>query len=75
MWGLVKAFENATGRSAGVTWNYPDTRYEGKFFRLVEDVLPVAREVPQAATEQPMPSPQTPNARGKYIQRVIDSLF
>jgi hypothetical protein len=71
--GLAAVFRSATGHSVGITWNNYDNLYEGRFFRLVEDLLPAARKMAQLKTGQPLLEPKTSNARGKYIQRLFES--
>ncbi len=66
--GLARAYQHATGRAAKVTWNEHRYCYEGRFFNLVEAVLPSARAL--AGKEPPMRFPNTPLARGKYIYDV-----
>ena len=60
--GLARAFENATGRAAKVTWNQYRDRYEGDFVGLVESVFTTVLVL---APE--MPHPESALARGKYI--------
>jgi hypothetical protein len=64
--GLKRAFENATRRKAKVTWHEHRERYEGKFLRLVEAVLPLALAV-AGNPERPMRHPDSAQSRGKYV--------
>jgi hypothetical protein len=66
---LKRAFERATGRSAGVTWNPVQSRYEGDFINLVEAVVPVALSLVESANRR-MRIPGTEYARGRYIDRM-----
>jgi hypothetical protein len=66
--GLIPAFERATGRAARVTWHEHRSRFEGRFFTLVEDVLPLARKFERQ--DRPMRIPKSQNARGKYIHKL-----
>jgi hypothetical protein len=63
---LGRAFENATNHKPKVTWNEHTDRFEGKFIRLVEAVLPLARKLAEGS-RQPFPFPNSPRSRGKYI--------
>jgi hypothetical protein len=64
---LNDVFERATGRTAGESG--------GDYFRLIEAVWPVAREVAEAVTKQPLPSnPSTSAALGKRLQRLFPRL-
>jgi len=66
--GLAQAFKVATSRDAKVTWHQHRGRYEGLFLALVEEVLPLARDLTEhrgASLQYPL----TPFARGKYIHK------
>jgi hypothetical protein len=64
---LKKAFERSTRRGA--------RERDGDYFRLVEAVWPVAREVAEAVTKQPLPSdPSTSAALGKRLLRLFPRL-
>jgi hypothetical protein len=65
---LTKAFERATGRSAGVTLNPVKSRYEGDFVKLIEAVVPLALSLGTA--NEPMRIPNSEYARGRYIDRM-----
>ena len=64
--GLADAFEELTGRSAKVTWNVLERRYEGDFVNLVETILPLAQSCADSVYLR-MSFPGTPFARGRYI--------
>jgi len=64
--GLADAFEELTGRSAKVTWNVLERRYEGDFVNLVETILPLAQSCADSVNLR-MSFPGTPFARGRYI--------
>jgi hypothetical protein len=66
---LAAAFRKAVGRDAKVTWNPHEQRFEGKFVKLVESVLPIALECAERFGCK-MPCPRTDLARGKYIQKI-----
>jgi hypothetical protein len=68
--GLAQALQNATGRPAKVTWNAHRDRYEGKFFDLVEIILPTARDIAEEVTGRLLPVSKTVGARGKFLQRL-----
>jgi hypothetical protein len=63
--GLARAYQNATGRAAKVTWSQYDNCYQGRFVNLVEAVLPAVCEL--AGTTPPMRCPESAHARGKFI--------
>jgi hypothetical protein len=63
--GLARAYQNATGRAAKVTWDDYHKCYRGRFVNLVEAVLPAVCAL--AGTTPPIPIPQSAHARGKYI--------
>jgi hypothetical protein len=63
---LKHGYEDATGRSASST---------GDYHRLVEAVWPVAREVAEAVTKQPVPSnPSTSAALRRRLERLLPRL-
>jgi hypothetical protein len=70
---LVSTFENATGQRAGVTdsRHSEPPRYEGRFWELVEIVLPIAADIIAKSGELPLAQPATPLARGRFIERVL----
>jgi hypothetical protein len=63
---LARAFEGATGGPAKVTWSEHRETYEGRFVKLVETMLPLALRC-AVKFGRPMPCPDSPRARGKYI--------
>jgi hypothetical protein len=67
--GLAQAFQNATGQAATLAWSEYRRCYEGAFFRLVEAILPTAREITETVTGRPLPASKKPMARGKFLQR------
>jgi hypothetical protein len=69
---LARAYQNATGRAAKVTWNEHDNCYQGRFVSLVEAVLPVVCAL--AGTTPPMRCPQSAGARGKFIYDATTSI-
>jgi hypothetical protein len=66
---LADAFGRATGHRAGMTWHEHRERYEGRFWELIEVLLPVAKLVIGEGF-----APKTPSARGKAIQRWLDRM-
>jgi hypothetical protein len=65
--GLADAYEAATGRQAGVTWDDYGQKYDGEFLKLVEAVLPLAAklaDMPQRPLRVPV---QGKYALGKYL--------
>jgi hypothetical protein len=67
--GLKLAFERAAERKATITRRDDRGEWDGDFFRLVEAVWPVACNIAEKVTGQPLPGPATTEARGKYLQR------
>src|SRR5262249_27059643 len=65
--GLAKAFKAGTGRRATVSWNDAKGEWSGKFMKLVEAVLPLAKTMAAAITERPLLTPVSPLALGKYL--------
>jgi hypothetical protein len=72
--GLRRAFESAT-RGAATLTHREDRRDEdewgGRFWELVEAVLPVAQHVAVTVAGAAFDAPATPGARGKYLQRLL----
>jgi hypothetical protein len=62
---LADAFGRATGKAATLTWDPLEDRYEGRFWKLVHQVLPIAEDLAGNF------APRTESARGKKIQRVL----
>jgi hypothetical protein len=69
--GHMQALQNATGRSAGITWSEHRGHYDGMFFDLVEAFLPAAREIAENVTGRSLQVPRTAIARGKFLQRIL----
>jgi hypothetical protein len=69
---LGAVFQRAVGRAAKVTWNPYKKRYEGKFVKLVEALLPIALECTEGLGSK-MPCPKIARARGKYISQITGS--
>jgi len=71
--GLADAFGRATNRPAAITWDAHRERYRGRFWDLVELVRPIAGAI---ATRRgtPLPQPATDQARGKFIERVLQRM-
>jgi hypothetical protein len=65
---LADAFSRATGDRATITWHEHHRQYEGRFWTLVEAVLPKAAAF-AALSGRPLAQPNSPTARGKFIQR------
>jgi hypothetical protein len=63
---LARAFQNATGSEAKVTWNDHRERWEGKFMAFIEIVLPLVLDIGKQLG-QPLPYPKSERARGKYV--------
>jgi hypothetical protein len=65
--GLADAYEIATGKLAGITWDEYDKRYDGEFLKLVQAVLPLAEKLGDMP-ERPLRVPrQGKFALGKYL--------
>jgi hypothetical protein len=63
---LATGFGRATGRPAAVSWNEYDLRYQGRFFDLVERLLPLVNSIVGEGF-----AAKNANARGKAIQRAL----
>jgi hypothetical protein len=65
--GLADAYEIATGKLAGITWDEYDKRYDGEFLKLVQAVLPLAEKLGDMP-KRPLRVPrQGKYALGKYL--------
>jgi hypothetical protein len=62
---LADAFGRATRQPAGLTWNPDDTSYEGRFWDLVDRVLPRAEMIAGKF------APESHIALGRQIQRIL----
>jgi hypothetical protein len=67
--GLARAFEQATGRKAKVTWHEHRGAYEGRFVNLVEVALPIAAWI-AASSGRPLEYPANRKARGYYLSQL-----
>jgi hypothetical protein len=63
---LADAYLQATGRPAGLTWSEYRNRYEGKFWALIDQLLPTV-----SALVGDSFAPLTELARGRQIQRIL----
>jgi len=63
---LARAFKNATGREAKVTWSEYKGCYTGRFVNFVEAVLSLIEDWPEHLGVK-FTYPNTPRSRGKYI--------
>jgi hypothetical protein len=66
---LADAFGRATERRAGITWNAHRSRYEGRFWDLLESVLPYALAYAGDGF-----APIETGARGKQVQRILSAM-
>ena len=64
--GLADAYEIATGKLAGITWQEYAKRYEGEFLNFVQAVLPLAEKLADMP-KRPLSVPQGEYALGKYL--------
>ena len=63
---LARAFKNATGREAKVTWSEHGGCYKGRFINFVERVLSLIKDWPERLDGK-FSYPSTPRKRGRYI--------
>lgn len=66
---LAAVYKRATGDDAKVTWNDLRNRFEGRFVRFVEAVLPKVSDLSQVSG-RPIRCPPTEHARGAYIKEM-----
>jgi hypothetical protein len=70
--GLAGAFEGATGNRPTITRNHHvEGGYGGKFWNLVEVVLPIVNKIIQTSRASSLDKPASDGARGKYIEELL----
>jgi hypothetical protein len=73
--GLMDGFERATNRKVKISRHRGSGEWGGEYFRLVEAVWPVAREIADAVAKQSVrSSPPTSEALGKRLGRLLERL-
>jgi hypothetical protein len=66
---LADTFTRATGKPAGLTWSSYRNRYEGRFWNLIECVLPRTKTIVGDGF-----APQDSIARGRQVQRILTAM-
>jgi hypothetical protein len=70
---LADAFARATGHRASLTYDAHQDKYTGKFWDLVETVLPKVGAIAEQGGRS-LAQPSNRGARGTFIQRVLVSM-